>query len=314
MASTSDTYSKYVERLRQKDPSVLLGSLCWYTVPEAIRVPHTEVTAALAAVGLDAHVPMAPADDDVFRQVCSSHQRKKVATDDAEIFENYLIRDVVRQGGRVVKQIVVEKVDRRGEKLAHKASVNLEFVVATSQLNVRSLITPPNKQAMRVADLIKRDFKTYRGTCNAYGIRETFRRVIAGTGAVIVRPSGGVYFVPETRHVTVEALAGFAADLPGVTFHPVPLINDADQSAMLREAIENETRETIQKTLDEIDALMSGPEISASKYQAMIDSMNSTISRTSEYSELLDDTLADCEILTKSYAAKMRTLFAHVKP
>lgn len=313
MVSTTDTYSKYLDRLKAKDPTVLLGSLCWYTVAEQTRIDHPALVTLLKSVGLGDFTPPEPSDEDVFRRVCTSHQRKKVETDDPDVFENYLLRDVVRAEGRVVKQIVVEQVDKRGEKLSHEAAVVLEFESASSKLTVQSLLRTPNRQAMNVAELIRRDFKAERGAVNAYTLRQNvIREVIMSTHATAVRPTGGVYFVMQKHATTIEALSKFAAKLEGVTFHPVPLINDADQAAMLREAIENETREQIIAALDEIDKMMDGPEITSNKYAKMVEQMNAVKSRTVEYADLLDDALAGCNVLVKSYDAKMRKLFNHV--
>lgn len=311
MAAVTDTYTKYLDRLKAKDPDVLLGSLCWYTVAEQTRIDHATLATHLKAVGLADYTPLEPSDEDVFRRVCTGHQRKKVETDDPDVFENYLIRDVVRQAGRVVKQIVVEQVDKRGEKLSHEAAVVLEF--EAGKLNIQSLLRTPSRQAMNLAELIKRDFRAERGAVNAYTIRENvFRKVIMGAGATVVRPTGGVYFIMQKHATTVEALTKFAGKVPGITFHPVPLINDADQAAMLRDAVENETREQIMKTLDEIDTIMSGPEITSDRYSKMVAEMNAVKARTGEYADLLDDALAGCNVLVKSYDAKMRKLFEHV--
>jgi hypothetical protein len=214
-----------------------------------------------------------------------------------------------------VKHIVVEKVDQRGEKLSHKPAVALEYdsgAGVASQITVSPLSSPPNKQAMNLADLIKKDFRRERKTFNAYTIREMIRKIVGDTNATIVRPTGGVYFVMAKHQTTLDSLVKLAGMIGGVTFHPVPLINDADQQAMLRQAVEAETRETIERALDEIDELMSGPEISSKRYADMVQSMNTVKGKSVEYAELLDDTLANVNLLVKSYDAKMRKLFLHV--
>lgn len=306
----SDTYSKYLERLRTKDPSVLLGSLVWYNVAENVRVPHADLTLALQAVGLEMFIPPVPKDEDVFLRVCTSHERKRLETDDPEVYENYMMRPVSKSGGTAAKQLVVESVNPQGKRLDYVPSVHIEF--DGHQVQITSLTSPPNPQAMNLADLVKRDFKRERKCVAAYTLRSLFRDAIGTLGATKTVPSGGIYFVMEKHRYTLDALARLSKMIDGTMFHTVPLINDEDQQAMLRDAIEGETRTTILKTLDELDRLLSGPEITAARYQSLVEQMNVVKGRTSEYSELLDDALAGCDLLVESYDAKMRKLFMHV--
>lgn len=306
----SDTYTKYLERLRAKDPSVLLGSLVWYNVAESVRVPHKDLTLALQATGLDEFTPPIPRDDDVFLRVCTSHERKRIETDDPEVYENYLMRAVSKGGGTAAKQLVVEQVNPQGNRLDYTPTVSLEF--DGQKVQVTSLTTPPNPQAMNLADLVTRDFKRERKCIAAFTLRSLFRDAIGTLDATKTVPSGGVYFVMEKHRYTLDALARLSKMIDGTQFHTVPLINDGEQQAMLRDAIEGETRTKIEKALDEIDRLMAGPEITAARYQSLVEQMNVVKGRTSEYAELLDDALSGCDLLVGSYDAKMRKLFMHV--
>lgn len=306
----SDSYSKYLERLRAKDPSVLLGSLVWYNVAESVRVPHKDLTLALQATGLEEFIPPVPKDEDVFLRVCTSHERKRVETDDPDVYANYLMRAVSKGGGTAQKQIVVEEVHAQKGRLSYEPSVAIAF--DGQQVQITSLTSPPNPQAMNLADLIKRDFKRERKCVAAYTLRSMFREAIASLGATKTVPSGGVYFVTEQHRYTLDALGRLSKMIDGTLFHTVPLLNDEEQQAMLRDAIEGETRSTIEKALDEIDRLLTGPEITAARYQSLVEQMNVVKGRTAEYSELLDDALSGCDLLVGSYDAKMRKLFMHV--
>jgi len=313
MAASATTYSTYVKRIRAKDPSVILGSLCWYSVAEDTLVKHADLVDLLTKVGLDTHQPPAPKDEDVFRRVASSHQRKKVETDDPNIYENYMIRDVKRGPDVYVKQIVVERVNGKNVKLGYEPAVQMEFTVATGKIDITPVSKRPNPQAQNLAELIRKDFRSEKGHTNAYGIRETIRRAVNGTGATCVKPTGGVYFIMESQRQTVDALTDFANALDGVTFHPVPLINDAEQQAMLRAAFEAETKGTVEDRLQQIDEMLAGPEITARRYADLVAEMRSIQSRTGEYRDLLDDTLANTDLVLKSYEAKMKKLWLHVK-
>lgn len=313
-STTSVTaYTSYVKRLKKKDPGVLLGDLVWYSVGEAVRVKHTDLVAALAAVGLDGFQPPAPKDEDVFQRVCTAHQRKKVETDTEGVYENYMMRNVKRGPDVFTKQIVVERVNSNGKKLGYDPSVQIEFTVSTGKITVEPIGRRANQQALNLAELIKRDYRSDKGTTNAYGIRELIRRVVNSTGATCVKPTGGVYFIMASEATTVDALSDFAAGIPGVSFHPVPLINDREQQEMLRSAFEAETKGTVEERLDQIDEMLAGPEITSRRYADLITEMHDIQKRTGSYRDLLDDTLANTDLVLGSYEAKMKKLFLHVK-
>lgn len=313
MASSTTTFQTYVKRLRAKDPSVILGDLVWYSVAEHTLIKHADLVDLLTKVGLDAHQPPAPKDEDVFRRVATSHQRKKVETDNPDVYENYMIRDVKRGPDVFTKQIVVERVNGKGKKLGYEPSVQMEFTVATGKIEITALGRRSNTQAMNLADLIRKDFRSEKGHTNAYGIRETIRRAVNGTGATCVKPTGGVYFIMEAHREAVESLVEFAEAIDGVTFHPVPLINDGEQQAMLKAAFESETKGTVEDRLVEIDRMLAGPEITSRRYADLMAEMKQIRARTGEYRDLLDDTLANTDLILGSYEAKMKKLFLHVK-
>lgn len=312
-ASAVTAYSKYVQQVRKKDPTVLLGDLVWYSVAEATRIKHADLCDALIAAGLPAFQPPAPKDEDVFQRVCTAHQRKKVETDDPNVYENYLMRKVKAGPDVFTKHIVVERVNTKGKKLGYDASVQIEFTVATGKIVIETIGRRANQQALNLAELIKRDYRAERGCVNAYTVRELIRRMVNSTGATLVKPTGGIYFIMASEQATVDAILNFADTYEGVTFHSVPLINDREQQSMLRTAFEAETKGTVEERLDQIDEMLAGPEITARRYSDLIAEMHEIQGKTGKYRDLLDDTLAATDLILGSYEAKMKKLFLHVK-
>lgn len=291
----------------------ILGNLIWYSVPETVTVKHSDLTRILTAVGLDAYMRPVPKDKDVFMRVASSHARKRVATDDPLIYENYLVRNVLDDGPRAVKQIVVEQVNSSGEKLNLFAAVQVEYDAGTIKLTFlqdEHGNQIDHDQAMNVAELIKIDYNAKRGTVNAYSVRELIRRIILANDAATVRPSGGVYFLMQSKQNVIDALVALADEIPYVDIHPVPLVDDSRQREMLQRAVEAETIERIDAIITEIDSIDS---LTPRKYQAMANEMNEIAARTRNYTELLDTALASAEFRLEIYTAKIRALYAKVE-
>lgn len=318
--SATLTYTKYLDQVRKKDPKVLLGSLVWYAVAETVHIKHKTLCTTLTNVGLGDHLPPEPKDEDVFQRVATSHARKRVETDDPDVYENYMIRTVKRGPDVFIKQIVVEKVNASGKKLGYEPTVQLEFTPADGKFDITNIQrrtnqfgVQRNEQAMNLAELIRKDFKALRGHVNPYSVRELLRRIVGQTGATCVKPTGGIYFIAESHRATIDALVNFAKEFEGVSFHSVPLVNDQAQAEMLREAFEAETKGTVEERLTKINELLAGPEITARRYSDMVREMESIRGRTTEYRDLLDDTLANTDLLMESYTASMKKLFMHVK-
>lgn len=308
-----ESFTEYAERLRGGDRSIFLGELVWFSVGEGAGIDHDKLVAELTALDLDPFAPRKPRDDDVFRRTCSQHQRKRVPTDTDGVFENYLIRDVKRGAGQVVKHIVVEKVDGANKCLDYTPAVSLTFASQTGQIDVEALSATPDDQVMNVAELILQDFERERGMVNSYGVRDLIRGILSMTGATSVRPGGGVYFVMQSKIEIVDALMKLAKAIPNVDIHAVPLVDDRQQRAMVRKAVENETIDEIDRTLSEIEDIMEGPEITHDRYAQMAHRMRELQSRTQDYADLLDQTLGNTDFRLKVLNTKMRQLYDHTK-
>jgi hypothetical protein len=176
-----DNLREYKDRAKL-DPTMWLGQAIAFRVAEACLISHDDLRKQLKAIGLEQFTPRAPKDEDVFRRVASGHARKRVPTATAGIFENYLIRDVSRGGGRCTKQIVVEVVDGTNKRLDYAPVVQLDF---DGGLVSHHRILPTGSrvdstQAENLAELIAADYAAERGQLNSYAVREMLRRVLDG--------------------------------------------------------------------------------------------------------------------------------------
>jgi hypothetical protein len=306
------TFSDYRRGL-ESSREAWLGELVWFTVPDATRISHDDLLVALKECALEDFAPPRPQDDDVFRRVCTAHQRKKVETPDPDVFENYLIRDVKRSGGKCTKQIVVEQVNGANKRLSYAPAVQLEHDKSTGQVIIEELDTAEDStQALNLAELIVQNYKHDRGTLNSMGIRWLLRTVLERSDATIVRPSGGIYFVSIMWADRVASLEKLGEKI-GITVHPCPLLDDKKQRAMLRAAFKAETVDEIDKMLGEIDTMLKGDEVPERKYLDMYNRMQAITARTGEYAELLEEEFGNAEFRMDILQKKTKQLLNHVK-
>lgn len=313
------TFTDYRDHLKSSDVPVL-GSLIWYSVPEATIVEHGQLEAILTKQGLDEYVPRVPKDKDVFKRCATAGTRKNVPTDDPEVRLNFLVRDVNTIGDRAWKHVVVEQRDAANNKLGYSPAVELMFNgeggegKAEVSLNMLAGFDQHTSgpEAEEIAKGIVKCFEDTRGHVNAYGIRDLIRKVLAGARSTTVRPAGGVYFVMESERIMVEALER-VADSAGCEVHSLPLIDDGKQREMLRKAFEAETIDEIDVTMDEINKLLSGPPISQRKFNALMKKMGTVREKTSEYQDLLDTQVDNTEFRLQMYERAMKRLLEHVE-
>lgn len=311
MAESIGQQSSRLKRAGNKE--LWLGLGVGYRVADAVRISHADLRKKLKKLGLEEFMPREPRDDDVFRRVATSHQRKRVPTATSGVFENYLIRDVGRAGGSVVKQIVVEQVDAANKRLAYEPAVQLEFTTGGPGGVIDTTVLPTSidtAQAENLAELIELDYQSERGHLNGYAIREMIRKILNGSSALPFL-TGGVYFIQPHFTPQVEALE--ALKIPGAEVHSFPIIDDTKQRAMLRKSIEAETNDEMDRMLKEIEELQAGDEITADRYAQLTDWRNSVLSKGKDYAEMLDETLGNTEFRMKMVNSALRKLFDHIK-
>jgi hypothetical protein len=307
-----DNLREYKDRAKL-DPTMWLGQAIAFRVAEACLISHDDLRKQLKAIGLEQFTPRAPKDEDVFRRVASGHARKRVPTATAGIFENYLIRDVSRGGGRCTKQIVVEVVDGTNKRLDYAPVVQLDF---DGGLVSHHRILPTGSrvdstQAENLAELIAADYAAERGQLNSYAVREMLRRVLADCMAVPFLTGGGLYFVSPVWTNRITEVEGMK--VPGMEMHSFPILDDTKQREMLRKSIEAETNEAMDKMLGEIETMLDGPEIPESTFRAMVERRSETKTKAKDYADMLDETLDNTNFRMQMVDAAMRKLLDHVK-
>lgn len=313
-AATTVEFTSYADRIRESDPGMWLGVLCWYTVAEAVRVPHGDLKEHMTDHGLEAFVPPLPRNDNVFKQACTNANRKRIPLGDGT-FANLMVRDVDVTAGRVYKHIVVETVDGANKRLSYEPAIEVMFNPETNAIETTDLVWTddvPECARAALAEIIQ-TFHSWSGCINAYTIREMFRRIIGAAGATVVRPTGGVYFVHTDRLELVDACSKLSTILSDTTFHLTPLLDDGTQRDMLRQAFTAETQGQIEKTLLEIDELIAGGGVSARKLASLVQQRKELVERTSEYSDLLSDKLTEAQLALRALDVNMRRLLKHKK-
>lgn len=309
----TETFNETVARLTTFDPNFFLGKICWYTVTDAAYMEHTTFCADLLSAGLQNVLPSPPRSSDVFKRACTAAQQRRVVAADGTV-ENVLIREVGKDHDNVWRHIVVEKVDPNGRTLSYDECVELHFNRTSEQIEVRELSACA--QSATVQNTVNTVLSGYRHWYNMitpYRVRETIRFIVRSWGATVLRD--GVYFVPREHFEDIERLETMVNDrVPGSNFHSLPLIDDRQQRAMLRQSFEDESVGEIDSLLGLIrDIRTSNKRISSDRFADLKVQYDKLKEKASDYSFLLDDALGETNFRLEMMDKALFELMGQIK-
>lgn len=219
-----------------------------------------------------------------------------------------MIREVTYDDERVVRHMVKEIRDRRGQKLSYEPHIaTFTFYrgnkrtrgTAQSGEKWKSKILPSVtgldlEMAQSMVDEIKMRYDDSANYLHADALRAIIRNYIVELNAIACKPSGGVYFVHMSRQETVDALQKLVEKIgQGCTFHQLPLVDTLYQREMLTEAFQTEVEDDVRLLLKDIAALneyakkKTAGKIDPKKYAEMNSRYQTLVERSEEYTRVL---------------------------
>jgi uncharacterized protein YukE len=296
-------FSDYVDRATSYENEMFLGRLTYYAITEASHVDHGEFCRALINNGLDRNLPPVPRAVDVFKRSCTAAQRRRVPTDDPNIFVNYNIREVGKDSMNVWRTLVAETVDTAGHTLGYEELFELHFSRdpngAAARVNGTIAVKPliedhevryPDAQI--IVQTVVDSYQNQNNMLTPYAIREFVRKSLRSLHSTAIRD--GMYFVKEAHAAEIAAFETIINDLPGGSMmHSLPLIDDRKQRAMLRKAFEDESVGEIDRMLGEIRDIMSkgSQKITSDRFADFKVQYDSLKEKAAEYADLLETSL-----------------------
>lgn len=286
-------YTSYLKELYDKDPSSLLGTLAWYTVPGELYVDYHEYLRRVMETGAPVGTLHPPKPVDVFLRACTNAEKgfTKLITDRPEVFADIRVRKVGSDGDWVVRKVVVEYVDLAGHRIDFREIADLRFhkrehlIVAQQSMTVDAFELVQFEQLVAA---VRSYFADKKMKLNDYGVRESIRRGITGQlSATMVKD--GLYFIGAAHFEKLEALEELIGDLPGVTFNQMPVPDHDKQREMVKQAFEDESVGEMQRLIADIaDAPHPITEKQLAKFQERYAAASTKIA---EYKNVLDDSL-----------------------
>lgn len=269
-----------------------LGCLLWSTVSDVLKIPVDDLKTALTDLGLEKFMPRKINPRDAFRRVTKLMEVRK-APYGKDIYTNLLVRDVKFEEGGVVRQLVREVVDGENVRLAYEPVLQLE-IGEGDRLSITplvSLLTPAEQEAAQ------RLPRLHEEACNYYDgthIRYMLWLMLVACNPISVRPTGGVYFIPQKYADTVGAIKELSKRLNkyegNVRMWSIPVIDAAEHREMLEESLEEQVLGGSTSIINEMKNLMETPEASftARTAKSYADRIRKLKDLVTEYEDMLE--------------------------
>lgn len=308
-----NSYEQYANHLRNSSKVPLIGILAWYYVPDSAEIAHKDFVFLVESTDAPVKLPKTPKPADVFRRACNNAKILKARTGEKGIRYNYELRDAGYDDGFVWREMVEERVDAENHSLGFR-------IIAKATFSKEGVFTKfsPNidhddhawQHYRTMADSIEAFIKARLLMLPAIAIREAARKGLEvhlmGTK---VRPGGGVYFVSIEKSDKVDALAHVINSVDGASFHIMPLVDDEKQSAMLKEAFEDESVEETTRLISDItDLLKSDDMVTARKWVEIQTRYATQKAKLAEYQGILSDALSMASTQLEVANVQMLTL------
>jgi len=289
----------YVDTLAKSD-TPLLGYLAWHSVSSDVKIRFDQFNDLVDKFDAPVRNMKPPREVDVFRRAVNDAKRLKVAGIQDETYVNYSFRDSGHDSDCVYKNLVAEVVDTDGHELGFTDLMRAAYGRESGRISWTVLsFGNQGPQGMAVVDTLKAEVHAYfdanEGILPAIQVREAARQGLEiHMNGVRVRPSGGVYFLPVEQKDALQALTDVYADIDNCSIHIIPLVDDAEQRTMLREAFEAESTGATTELLADITELQeSGKKISAKKFMAIQERYEVLTGKMAEYQGVLSDSLSE---------------------
>lgn len=287
-----------------------------------VRIHHDMLTQWFTDLGLDEQfLPPKIKKIDAFRTASSNVKGTSYAISDTQEAE-FLVTEIDANPEFVLRHIIREVRDKRLSQSTYAHVATLKFFRgARSSSGKRHMMehykTSINHTLVEVGLDGRKTGKTYplqavdrvqvellltqvnetytdlAANLHAQAIRAVIRNYLVHLNAIAVKPSGGVYFVHNSRHSTLVNLQTLVRRIgQGSSFHMIPLPDTTDQREMLTEAFEAEVEDDCRLLLAEIAEVnekskIRAFKIPAKKYAELSVRYREVQERSEEYTKML---------------------------
>ncbi len=322
MKGNASLGGEQLKAVAEESDSEILGRLFWTSVGGLLI---NEDTLSRYYRNLDIPMEYFPSEiknKSAWKRATKEMETKETETmivngDEMAVVTEYMMRKMDRNERHLVKEVRREDKGR----LEYKEIVSFEFDNEADTPRWKTLDVD-YKVAKEKAEEFQSKYKKLKNHYTDKQIRYQLRKTFNDLNKILMRSTGGVYFVTE-KHA--DLLIKFRKLLKKLNEHhgttnfssalyQVPVISTEDQKDMISEKLTEDTVEKASNLMEEIqDIIESDDDITAKRYQRIVEDIHDLEHRKKEYEDTLSMKLKTCEQQEKILKRKLNDLIPKVK-
>lgn len=275
----------------------ILGHLMCFSVGKQL-VKRDDLLTTLTQSGLEeSWMPNPIRSSDAFRRATKEIETKK-STATANVFENYLIREVFSDKDQIQRNIVVETVDQTGKRLDYDSQAG---VITPNKKDDSLTFVTSNDMARELSEEAEKKFKVYKDYYSAQQLRVMVGKILQSLAPTPVRPNGGIYFIPDSHTEGLNKLVKFTSSLENSEGFKVPIVNTYDNQQMVNKKLS----EHLENILSEC---RSSEHLRKSQVKDLVNQANAVIKDYRSYKNIVQNEADQFEeriLLIKSEVTKL---------
>lgn len=279
-----------VSAVQNDNKSSIIGYLTWYSVGDDLY-NREDLRKRLLQNGIEeSYLPNPIRSSDAFRRATKAIETKRHREEEtAQIYRNYIIRDVVSTGQKLQRNIVVETVNQSGERLDYNSEgAKLFFDKKAEQFTFLAT----DDVAEELAEEAQKHFECFLTHHNGASIRGAVVNYLNTLSPTPVRPSGGVYFVPVQYADKLRNMVNFVSTLARGESHMIPLVNDEDNRQMIKDKV----KDNLEKVIEQCRyALTDDNKLQKVQVRNIVEDARRIVKQFKDYRTLLNETVSDLE-------------------
>ena len=309
------TFKDYNDFVATLPADALLGSLVWFTI-SAASVPLSGVKADLAARNLsDTHMRTVIRPVDAFKKASKAAETNLGKQEDG-LSSSILVRQVGQTEDMSHRHVMLERAHYKagkrrrlvyepvGEIVLHRGTKDRKnntysgYGIAVKRIDRPDIDFTPEEEAhiedaLGAGAKVKTAFDHHMHYLDSHAVRSYVRDyVVRSLSGILVKESGGVYFVPQGHVDELIRLKEWVASV-GSCMDLTPLVGYDETADMLATAVVDDIERDVMELGKEVALILSNPDRSlrTKTYDQFLSRGQEVTNRTREYRDLLNNSL-----------------------